>query len=62
MITAKKEERNEVQIMKKKAVSLISVLLLVALVAGIAPAALAAPSADAVKIGIPDDATNGGSW
>ena len=46
--------------MKKKAVSLISVLLLVALVAGIAPAALAAPSADAVKIGIPDDATNGG--
>lgn len=60
MITAKKEERNEVQIMKKKAVSLISVLLLVALVAGIAPAALAAPSADAVKIGIPDDATNGG--
>ena len=43
--------------MKKNLISLISVFLLVALIVGIAPAALAA---EPVKIGIPDDATNGG--
>ncbi len=43
--------------MKKNTITLISVFLLVALIVGIAPAALAA---EPVKIGIPDDATNGG--
>lgn len=52
--------------MKKKLLSIISVLLLVALLAGCGRNSAEAPDADApaagepLKIGIPDDATNGG--
>ena len=48
--------------MKKKFFSIISVLLLAALLAGCGSTAASAPAAsqEPVKIGIPDDATNGG--
>ena len=50
--------------MKKILVTVISVLLLVSLLAGCgsaaAPASAPAASGEPVKIGIPDDATNGG--